>query len=532
MHAVELKIIQLLGRSSDKEWRTTELVQKLFSNDFEQIEQNLDSKDKLKVLEAKRKKAQLHRKILYHINKLVEEDYLFVAKIEGKGEKLFALNKQKKVENKRDEEIRSVFESISDQNKDDALLSNLGSYIDKKIIHVFNEKNWTSKLNAILLRPITNTNELYQRISELHPNYNDVLGIYDFQEVIEHATIDDVLRFLKKIDLDSKDYDKRICLHIDTTKQTNVSKIQSFVESITTLAPENISCVFSITNESLKDQTKLFKEITRLCNEHKVRLHIQNKTIHETPILIGKGGTYTIKRSDWKAYQELDIKRTIGLCFADASIAIDLRKVFEEEKPFEILKELFPKIAKTLILGTAALRKKSDILFSKINELNKPFQHQFFAYATSYIRLWNYDMKADYFDSLTVHLQGAATELETIAKTQETVFRACGLPISVNLSLSSAFRKFAETLSKRRYHKVTIVSKNDILSPEVKKHIEDRQSLLDIMSSDRVRFFRAENGTSKNVVDEFFILLELYKIPLFAYDFKKRQGEVTLDTFF
>lgn len=532
MHAFELKIIQVLGRSSDKEWRTTELVQKLFPSEYEQIEQKLESTDKIKVLEAKRKKAQLHRKILYYINKLVEEEYLFVVRVKGKGEKIFSLNKEKQITNKRDEKINSVFESISDQNKDSSLLSSIETYIDKKIIHVFNEKNWTNKLNAILLRPLKDINNLYQLISDLYPNYNDVIGVYDFQKVIESSTIDDLLRFLKKINLDSLDYDKRICLNIDTTKQTNISKLQSFIESFTTLSPENITCVFSISNESLREQTKLFKEISKYCSEHKVRLHIQNKTFQKPPIIIGKGGTYCVKLKEWNEYSELDDDTTIGLCIADTSIAIDLRRVFEEEKPFEVLKDIFPKVSKTILLANSALRKRADVLFTKINKLNQPNQHQFFSYANSYIRLWNYDLEADYFDTLALYLQGASSELETFSKTQETIFRACGLPISVNITLSSAFRKFSDKFSKRKYHKVTINSKKDILSPDVKNHIEQRKILLDIMSSDRIRFFRAEGANPKCVIEEFFILLELYQISLFAYDFKKRQGEVTLDSFF
>lgn len=532
MHSIELKIIQLLGQDISKEWSTTQLVQKIFSSEFEEVNINIHSSDKVKVLEAKRKKAQLHRKILYHVNKLVEENFIFVTKVKGKGEKYFALNKDKKVENKRDEKVRSVFENLAHTAIDSSILSGLEKFEENKIINVFSENNWTNKLNAILLNPIKNSAKLYQRISDIYQNYNDVLGIYDFQETIEHQTIEEILRFLKKIDVDSIDYNKRICLNIDTTTMTNASKMQSFVESFSAIAPKNISCIFMITNESLKINNKLFKEIVKLFSEHKIRLNIQNKNLNEVPIIIGRAGTYNIPLTQWKQYIKNVANQVIGISLADTSIAIDLRKVFLDPQPFKLLKELISKSAKALIIGSSAQRRRSDMIFTKINELNKPNQHKFFEYTTSMIRLWNYDLEKEYFDQLVVHLQGSAIELEQFSKAQRTIFRACGLPITVNISLSSALRKFTNKFSKRKYNKITIHSKKDLLSEEIKHYIEQRQQLLEIMSSDRIRFFRAEETNNKKIVDELFVLLEIYRIPLFAYDFKKRQGETTLDSFF
>ena len=529
MHRVEVEIIKLFGHSEFSELRTSELVEKIFPIEYEDVREKLLSSDKVNVLEAKRKKAQLHRKMLYHINKLVDERFLYVSSIKGKGEKYFALNKQKILDSDQDEKVRSIFETTNESDHKKWVFG-LEKYVKEGLVTIIDERNWMTKVNAIILRSVRDAKELYRRLNETYYAVNDVLGIVDFQEFIEHETIDEVLRFLKKINLDAVDYDKRISLSIDTTKKFNGNKLQSFIESFSTLSPTHISCVFLVDNKSLQLQTKLFKEIISSFSENKIRLHLQNKTLLDVPIIVGRGGTYSINSSHWQEFLlESDV---VGLCVADVSVAIDLRKVYQNEEPIRLLKKLLNKTSRALIYETALQREHAATSFNKINLLNSPNEYQFFAYATSLIRLWNYDIDADYFDSLILQLQHSSKELEAFSRTQETIFRACGLPITMNIELSSAFRKFSKEFSKRKYNKITITSKKDLLSEKLRSHIERRQDLFSIFNSDRLRLFRAEGAQPKDVIEEFFILLELYRIPLFAYDFKKRQGELTLDTFF
>ena len=100
MHNAEFKIIQILAKSS-KELSTTDLVQELFKEEYREILKNLKNSEKTIIQDAKRKKAQLHRKILYHLNKLTKENYIYVAQILGKGEKLCKINNEKRLENRK-----------------------------------------------------------------------------------------------------------------------------------------------------------------------------------------------------------------------------------------------------------------------------------------------------------------------------------------------------------------------------------------------------------------------------------------------
>jgi hypothetical protein len=102
----------------------------------------------------------------------------------------------------------------------------------------------------------------------------------------------------------------------------------------------------------------------------------------------------------------------------------------------------------------------------------------------------------------------------------------------MNIELSSAFRKFSPRFTKRKYNKITIRSKKDLLTPDFQKYVERRKELFSLFNSDRLRFFRAEGASTNDVVEELSILLNKYSIPLFAYEFKRRESEITLNSFF
>ena len=109
MHAIDLKILKVLGRSS-KELSTSSLVRDVFDEEFNRIEENLNHYEKSYILRAKREKAQLHRKLLYHLNKLMDKKYIFVSSTKGKGEKYFVLNEDKKPEKNYEPEVKNIYE--------------------------------------------------------------------------------------------------------------------------------------------------------------------------------------------------------------------------------------------------------------------------------------------------------------------------------------------------------------------------------------------------------------------------------------
>jgi hypothetical protein len=71
MKNIEEVILQIFKVNPSKEYDTSELTREIFPEEYSTITTLLASSDKSRVNDAKRKKFQLHRKLLYYLNKLV-----------------------------------------------------------------------------------------------------------------------------------------------------------------------------------------------------------------------------------------------------------------------------------------------------------------------------------------------------------------------------------------------------------------------------------------------------------------------------
>src|SRR3989344_5072276 len=89
MKDIESAILSVF-RQEPKEYDTSELAMKILP-EYALAEEMLESQDRQKIQQAKIIKFRLHRKLLYYLNKLVAENILSVARVQEKGEKVFAL---------------------------------------------------------------------------------------------------------------------------------------------------------------------------------------------------------------------------------------------------------------------------------------------------------------------------------------------------------------------------------------------------------------------------------------------------------
>lgn len=535
MHPLEIKILQVLGKASN-EINTTILVREIFREEYDFLEKELLTKDdktiitdNKKILDAKRKKAQLHRRLLYHLNKLVDEGLIQQTKTEGKGEKYFELKETNYNDKEKKQNVKNVLDGIERNYQN--LFSGLEKYQDAEIISVYDEKSWTEKTNTIIIEPTSKINQLYDLLNDIYSYVNDTIAINDFQKVIETQTFEEVNNFLNKINVDTIDYNKFITLLIDIPSCKNIKKIIKFIEAYCNLNPEKIILVLEIEKKDLKEQRTFFKEIFSHHIKNKIRLNIQNKNVHKSPIIVGNAGTYSLREKDWEIYEENIKGKTIGICISDTSICIDFGKLNKIAKPITVLDDLFKKITKFLIKGASLHRRRSDILFEKINELNSPNQTLFFSLTYDYIRFWNYDLYAEYSDLLISKIQEISEEIKDFSKIEEIIFRSCGMPIHIDIVMSSAFKECAKNLSFKKYNKTSVKSKNDLLSDEFKEYIEKRTSLTNTFISDRLRIFRGEGASPEKIIEELNILFENYRLPLITYDFKEKKGNMNLNVF-
>lgn len=547
MNEVEQKIIQILASRPESEISTSELVKQVFFHEYEELKKYLynPQKDHDLIKLGKRNKARLHRKILYHLNTLVEEEFIKVTRSEGKGEKYFIFNGDKQIKTDKEEKTKRLIESFSTLKQETSFLSGLEQYEHDKILKKFDPQNWLTKLNAYILESsmYPDTKKLYELITNLYPTYNDVLALNDFQTVIDKEDLDLLTNFLKKINIDSKDYDKYINLIIDLTQIKNAVKLSDFLSSYSELEPQNIVIILQTNSKALSNQTRIVSQIIKNFSEHKLRINLQNKDIHKAPYLMGRAGTYTFNDDEWNQYLDNIKGKTLGLCCSNTSIYIDVNKFFKERHNYTEFRDLLLKCARALLLATSMQRKKSDIIFKPINTINENNQSKFFSMSYNYIRLWNYgsvfidnltlEYKENEFEKFRNLLESTLTELNEFCKAEETIFKSCGIPIRYKVVLSSAFERFdKEFMSPRTYKKFTVKGLDDFYTETAIQDIRQREDLFRIFNGgDRVRFFRDRNFTPEDIISEFNFLLNTFALPLISYDFESMKGEITLNNF-
>ena len=544
MNKTEQRIIQALTLRKNTDVATSSLVKEVFPEEYKEIIalQNNPQRDIELIKAGKRNKARLHRKLLYHLNKLNEEEYITQTKTKGKGEKFFAINSEKIIQDKKGFAINRVIESVSTIKEETNTLSGIEDYEEKKIVKRFDQQNWLTKINSFVIEinKFQNIKKLYENINELYPVYNDVIGLLDFQEMIEKSTIEEITNFIRKINIDTKDYNKYINIIIDMTKIRNYVKVSDFIDIYSEINPDKIFIIMQTNTKTLSNQNRLINNTIKKFSENKIRINIQNLELHKPPYMIGRAGAYTFLEEDWEQYQKNIKGKTIGACCSETSIQIDIYRSFKDKVNYTAFRELIIKTSKALLIATSTQRKKSDSLFRAINNMNQGHQNKFFSISYNYIRLWNYDLLFDreqntdtgflIFNDLLV---SAVDELSEFSKSQETIFRSCGIPIRFKILLSSAFRRFdKDFLSPRIYKKVLIKSLKDYYTEQIIKDIRRRESLYKVFKGgDRVRFFRDAKSQPEEIISEFHHLLTNHTLPLFTYDFRTLKGELTLDSF-
>lgn len=532
MHKVEQRIVQELAKQPERDFSTTDLVKIIFDKDYEQVHKYVKNEQKDKDVEkiGKRQKARLHRKLLYHLNKLVEDKVLVVSRMEGKGEKYFSLN-----ETSHKPEAKRVADSVFSLNAR-APLTGIEQYQEQGLVKRFDAENWTTKINAIIIEPQNKSlGEIYQEITELYPAFNDVLAINNFETIIEREDVQQLSNFIKKANIDTKDYDKYINLIINLGNVKDSVKITDFANSFAQNNPGKIYLIIQANSKTLSGHTRFLKQLVKFFSEQTIKVNVQNIEKKYAPILIGRAGTYSFQDAEWKEYLETAKGKTIGVCCAETSVYIDVHRFMQDKRSPTELRELLMKTARALLIATSSLRKNSGLNFRQLNKMNGAHESKFFNYSHNYIRLWNYDaaLNSEGFDNFLALLKSANEEIEEFCNAQETIFKSCGIPIRFKVALSSAFIRFdKEFMSKRAYRKVTIRSIKDFQEQGIHAYLENREQLSKVFKGgDRLRFFRAQNFTPEMIIEEINYLLEKIDVPLIAYDFSERKGELTLDNF-
>ncbi len=531
MHSAEQRILNTFKKEPLKEFSTTEIARATYPELYARIirDINIPTHDKKTMQKARRKKGQLHRKVLYHLNKLVEEDILRVSKIRGKGEKYFALaiEEGELVIEKKHKKIIISKPSVS--------TSLIDKYEAQKIIHKFDPAGWVNKINCILLESHLHTglNKFYDLIYKCFSEINDAIGLNNFGYMIENSSQDNLREFIKKIDIDTKDHERYVSLILNMKNIRDDKKTGEFIKAFAETNPRNVSLILKTESQQIRNHKPLFNTIIDALSEEEIKLNIQNNRVHRAPIIIGKAGPYTLKKEEWHDYKHNIRGKTKGLAISNTTIAIDVHRFFQQELGVKDFRSLLLKAAQTLLKINTTQKKKANEYFKILNNLNKPYTKKFFAYSKNYMRFWNYDWREKKHEHIIELMESSKNEINNFCKTQQTIYKACGIPFNFDIVFSSVFSKYTQDLSSRRYIKTSIHKFQDYHDPLVSSFISTREKLFKIFEGgDRIRFFRTKSFEPEELIRELSFLMNTYALPLITYDFKERKGGTKLTSYF
>lgn len=501
MHRIEERILQLFKENPEREFKTTEIVETIFSKNF--------GSDKIL-------KAQLHRKALYHLNKLVDSEILKVSKVIGKGEKCFSLTIQQG--------------EILLKSKKTIIISNtgapstpIGNFEENKVILKYELPTWISKLNSVLI----NASELkikkfFELLKESVISVNDSVGIINLEHLMNKHP-EDLIDKLVELSLD---YHRTISISINVSE---LPKLKEFLELYTYSYNNNLLLVFEGSPLELHAQSKVFLYIIDLFKDKKIKLNIKNSDISKSPYIIGKIGPYTINYLDWNVFLEKDFEIPL-ISLSQSSIIVDVNKFFRENSVSDFRESLL-KVANSLLSGNIIQRKRSDEFFQQFDSFTRNKKNRLFSYSSNYIRFWNYDWEKDY--EFVTLLNSCIPRVKEFCSNEETIYKSCGMPIRFRISFSSVIKRFDDNLSHRNYSKVEIKSIKDIESVKTKKFLRTREELFESFDGgDRVRFFRTGDFENKDVLQEVILIMNSYRIPYFCFDFTRMRGNTKLTHYF
>ncbi len=529
MRDTEEIILNVFKNHSTKELNTEFLAKEIYPQEYTQIENLLLSADKVRVHDGKRRKFQLHRKLLYYMNKLVDNKIIKVSKIAEKGEKYFILQA-----GEGDTIIEKGYKKIT-ISKPTITATYIDHYESNGVMKKYEGDSWINRFNSILLEcsKIKDIDRLYGLIIECFTNVNDTVALNEF-DIILNATSEKPLKeFLNKISKDTENSGKTVSILINISQVNN--NIYEFIDYYTEINSKKMNIVFNLNNKDLQKSSKIIEHIIEKFSDSKIKINFKNTDQSSSPYFKGRAGIYNFDEQGWDIYSKKFKGNVIGISCSQSQVAININRFFETYKTDAEFRQAILDAAKTLLVASTIQRRKSNEYFRNINNINYPNSADFYKFSRDYIRFWNYDWHKDITENhnLFALIQSTKELVDNFCYSEETIFKSCGVPIRFRIAFSSAFRNFDQKfMGERDYKKFTIGKAEDYYNSDIKEFLHIREKMFEIFDGgDRLRIFRKSDFAMTDIMHELGIILNGYKVPFFTYDFSGLKGTVKLTNF-
>jgi len=522
MHETAQKIISLF-RNNNLELSTSDILSKI-NKEYINLKNSNDP-------ESKRKIAQLHRKILYHLNRLVDFGILSVIKHGEKGEKFFNLNIK---EGEEISEISPKYKKRIIISRPVLLSMPIEGYEQKGLVLKYEPATWIDRLNSVIIFcDKLNTKDLYEIILEnIFPVINDTISLENFGFLINSQNVSD---FLKKINSECEDYGKNISITINLS---DIKNKENFLTLLNTISENRLDCInfiFSLYPKDMEEYFSLVSEIIETYLKIKKTLYIKNRAIQNSPYFIGKAGPYCFIDREWQFSSEL-VKNVACLACSQSSIIVDVNRFYNEYGlDAEKFSQLILNISKSLLSANSLQRRKSGEYFKDIIKINKNYEADFFNLSRNYIRFWNFGLAQPNINQEFVlnMINEAKKKIDKFTAAEETIYKSCGMTTRFKIALSCKGEiPSSDILSPPKYLPIEISDFDDLYKKDIKEELLSREVICDLFDGgNEVTFYYKGMPDIENIARQISVILSNYKLPLINYNFKKIKGDLKLTSF-
>lgn len=520
--------VLLAFRGRQEGMSTSDVASVVYADEFSRIDKVLTSQyvPPQEVRRAKGMKAQLHRRVLYHLNRLIEKELVRVTRTDTSGEKYYALDID------GDEEI--VF---GDYRKRRLVLSkprvaNLptGAFEEKKIAVRFGGEAWLDSANAVVL-DMEDLSSLYRAAAPLYSEINDVIAVNNFTNHVNANSAEKLVEFCKRMLVDCKDFDRRFSVIVDPSQLSPQGR-QRLLQMLKMNAPaeHTVKFIFETSTKELQGNYEFFEEVFNVYKARKV--FFKNKDIVKSPYLMGKAGPYTFDDAEWLA---LD-KQPKALVAAQTTLMVDIKKFCESaEFSFNAFEDLMHRTLKTLFSASSMQARRTDACFKHL--LNLSGGRDALMIARDYIRFWNYDFLRTAYDSGVMEgvFRIMRKRTRAFCTSQEDIYVSCGMPTRFQavfsmVNPSTPAGLFSTPLNRDR---LEISSLRDFHSDGFRENVRSKELLSDMLGGGfQMTLHKKGESNPEEALREVNILLSTYRLPFFAYEADAPKGELkNLQTF-
>lgn len=525
MNETEFKILEIFQKEPNREHSTSEIVSKVEPEIFSQKEHFSEdyNVEKQQVKEFKLKKAQLHRKILYYLGKMVQNKILRETRKTGKGEKFYEILIQAGEELVIDKYSKR---SIVIQKPTTPSIP-IEGYEQDDIVKRLETATWLERLNSMIIEcdMIETIRELESIVTNAFSIINDVITFDSFETFLEDYSSEQLSIFLNRMDMKCSDYGKQLCILIDIAGIKNTDSFVELLKYYNSMNTKNIRFVFEVEPKEIQMKSILFSELINIFSKGNQQLYFKNKLIHKAPYFMGKAGAYTIDNYEWELYEKELKGKVIALIVSQATVMVDIEKFFiKNGKSVSKFRNLISNIAYSFLETNSVQRTQSSKFFDNIERFDAFTNKNIFRFSKNYVRFWNYGWKNKDIDPeiMLGMLKSSKEMIDTFCNYEDTIYKSCGMPTRFRVAFSFLFEETAAPLfTKPKYDRLYIKGIQDLYDDKIKNVINDKEKIFEIFDGgDLITFYRKGDISSQDVMRELIFILNSFRLPFIRYDFK------------